>query len=76
MNGHSGLELLTIDETSEILGTSRSSAYRMAREGRLPLVRVGRQMRVPRSLLVELIEEEARRSLDNRMNTDSVEGAS
>jgi excisionase family DNA binding protein len=39
--------LLTIDEAAQMLGLSRSKTYTMASTGALPVVRLGRSVRVP-----------------------------
>lgn len=47
--------VLTIDETAQRLGLSRGFAYRAAREGKLPTVRVGHRVLVPRKALEEFL---------------------
>ena len=39
-------QLLTMDEVAVILGVSRGRAYELGRHGILPVVRLGRQVRV------------------------------
>jgi excisionase family DNA binding protein len=41
-------ETLTVPEAAQRLGCSRGTAYRLAREGTLPVLRLGRRMVVPR----------------------------
>ncbi|RMD52615.1 MAG: DNA-binding protein, partial [Candidatus Thermofonsia bacterium] len=41
-------ELLTAREVQEMLNVDRSTVYRMAEDGRLPAVKVGKQWRFPR----------------------------
>ena len=55
--------VLTVEEAAEILRISRNSAYTLARlwrdtEGRegLPVVELGRNLRVPRAALERLLE--------------------
>jgi excisionase family DNA binding protein len=49
-----GLTLfLTGDNIAEILGISRSLAYRYMKDGTLPTVRIKRMVRVPREALLE-----------------------
>lgn len=43
-------------EVAEVLGIGRSRAYEMIREGQLPIVRLGRSVRVPADRLREWIE--------------------
>ena len=38
----------TVDEAARIMGVSRSAAYEYAREGLIPIVRVGGRFLVPR----------------------------
>lgn len=54
-------EFLTVEQTAEVCGIGRTSAYQLARraadhgEGDFPAVRFGKQLRVPRKKLEELI---------------------
>ena len=48
-------ELLTIDETAEFLRVSDKTVRRMIDDGRLEAVAIGRQWRIPRGALAELI---------------------
>ena len=48
---------LTVDETAHLLGISRGLAYEMARVGKLPTIRFGRRLLVPRWALYRLLEE-------------------
>ena len=54
-------EFLTVEEAAALLRIGRTSAYALAREWResggrrgLPVVKLGRQLRVPRAALAEL----------------------
>ena len=56
-------EYLTIEEAAALLRIGRTSAYALAREWRetrgregLPVVKLGRQLRVPRAALIDLHE--------------------
>lgn len=56
-------EVLTIDEAADILRISRNSAYMLARRWRdtdgregLPVIELGRNLRVPRAGLTRLLE--------------------
>ena len=51
--------LLRIPEAARALGIARSLAYEMARDGRLPVVHIGKAVRVPRRRLEAWIEERA-----------------
>ncbi len=48
--------LLTIQEVAEILGIGQTKAYALRREG-LPVIRVGRALRVSSTRLQEWIEQ-------------------
>jgi excisionase family DNA binding protein len=51
------MKLLRIPEVAEILGVSVERTYSLARKGVLPVVRVGRQVRVDSEKLKEWIDE-------------------
>lgn len=60
MNLDSLPELLSIEKAGEVLGLSRSAAYRAAREGYLPTVRISKErVRVPKRQLIELLEADS-----------------
>ncbi len=69
-------EVLTVEEAAEVLRIGRSSAYDLARMWRagdpsgLPVIQVGRQLRVPRSALAKLIDGPSLRIVDQ--NDDSI----
>lgn len=42
---------LTVCQVADLLGVSKNTAYNLVRSGQLRSVRVGRQIRVPRSAL-------------------------
>jgi excisionase family DNA binding protein len=47
--------VMTIEEAGEMLGLSRSSAYRAAARGELPTLRFGRRLVVPTPRLLALL---------------------
>ncbi len=47
---------LTIEEAARVLGISRKLAYRLARQGGLPAVRLGRRWVISRAALERLLE--------------------
>jgi excisionase family DNA binding protein len=49
---------LTVEEAASVLGVGRTLAYQMAREGRLPVIRLGRRLLVSRSALEHMLEGE------------------
>jgi len=48
--------LLTVAEVADLLRINKSTVYRMAKQGRLPATRVGRQWRFRESVLDGLLE--------------------
>ena len=46
----------SIPECGEILGVSRAHIYKMAKEGRLPIIKLGRRLVVPRAALMRMLE--------------------
>lgn len=51
-------ELITINQLTEILQVDRLTVYRMLKDGRIRGVKVGRQWRVPRSEVAEMVRGE------------------
>ena len=54
-NGQMHICLLHMDEVAQRLGVSLQRAYELGRQGLLPIVRMGRQMRVEEHRLSEWI---------------------
>jgi excisionase family DNA binding protein len=50
-------KLLKIEETAKMLGVGRSTAYEMIRREELPVVKMGRSVRVPVTALKRWMEE-------------------
>jgi len=50
----------TIHEAAEILGIAKSSAYRAARTGELPTIKIGRRILVARQALADIIGKHGR----------------
>ena len=46
---------LTVEEAAQAVGCGRSLAYEMARDGRLPALRLGRKLVVPRIALERML---------------------
>jgi excisionase family DNA binding protein len=55
-------EVMTIAEVAEYLGLHELTVRRLAREGQLPALKLGRQWRVKKDLLAKWLEQ---RSLEN-----------
>ncbi len=54
-----GRMLLTVEEAAQWLGIGRTLAWRLVQEGKLPSVRLGRCVRVPRSELEVWVKEQS-----------------
>lgn len=48
---------ITVEECAHILGISRGLAYQMAHEGRIPTLKFGRRLVVPRWAVEHLLRE-------------------
>jgi excisionase family DNA binding protein len=49
--------ILTVEEAAAFLRLGRATAYRAARRGELPCIRIGKSLRVPRDRLLTLLEQ-------------------
>ena len=49
--------VMSVTEAAELLGISRALAYELERSQRLPVVRLGRRLVVPRKALVFWLEQ-------------------
>ncbi|WP_295765146.1 helix-turn-helix domain-containing protein [uncultured Oscillibacter sp.] len=47
--------VLTVSDISEILVIGKNTAYELVRSGRIKSVQVGRQIRIPKSALLEYL---------------------
>jgi excisionase family DNA binding protein len=45
----------SVSEAGELLGISRNSAYAAARDGSLPVIKVGRLLKVPKAVLDKML---------------------
>ena len=48
---------VTVEKAGRILGISRGLAYQMAREGRIPTIRFGKRLVVPKWAIEHLLRE-------------------
>jgi excisionase family DNA binding protein len=48
--------VMTVPEAGTVLGISRAQAYLMVKEGRLPVIRLGRRIVVPLPALMKMLE--------------------
>ena len=51
---------LTIREAADQLGISRNLAYRLAKEGELPVIKLGKRLLVSKSRLMNLLQGETK----------------
>lgn len=47
---------LSVEEAGRLLGYSRNTAYEAAKTGELPVIRLGRKIRVPKVALQRLLD--------------------
>jgi excisionase family DNA binding protein len=52
----SSRDVITIDETAEILHCSPAHVYRLCQQGRLPAVRLGRAWRLSRQRVLQIVQ--------------------
>ena len=50
--------VLTVFQTSKLLGLSRGATYEAVRTGQIPSVRIGRRILIPRQLLLDAITQQ------------------
>ncbi len=48
---------LTVEEAAKVLGIGRQKAYELAREGKLPVLRLGKRILVPRIALERMLDK-------------------
>ena len=53
--------LLTVKEAAKVMRIGRDMAYALVAEGRIPSVRLGRHIRIPRAGLIAHLQKEAER---------------
>lgn len=63
--------MLTISETAEVLGIGRSKMFELLGSGRLPVVRIGKAVRIPRRELEQWIHRQAEESLTAGVDSES-----
>ncbi|OGO24702.1 MAG: hypothetical protein A2Z28_04380 [Chloroflexi bacterium RBG_16_51_9] len=47
---------MSIEEAEKLLGVSRPTAYVLAKNGQIPVLRLGRLLKVPRSAFLKMLE--------------------
>jgi excisionase family DNA binding protein len=60
--------LMRAEEVGRALGLGRSKAYELMTSGQLPVVRVGRALRVPRSALEEWVRKQTQPAGDRAVS--------
>lgn len=68
-------EMMTAKEIQKMLQVDRSTIYRMADDGRLPAIKVGRQWRFPKNAVERFLEFGVKRELSDRPRLDHPEEA-
>ena len=54
--------LLTVKEAAKLMRIGRDMAYALVADGKIPSVRLGRHIRIPRASLIAHLQAEAERS--------------
>ena len=49
---------VTVEEAGRIIGVSRGSAYEAVKRGEIPVIRIGKKIRVPKAALERLLNVE------------------
>lgn len=50
---------MTVEEMAECLGIGRNGAYNLVKKGRVPALKIGRQIRIPKAAFVAWLAVEA-----------------
>ena len=56
-------EILTIVQTGDLLKVGRSTLYKMARDGKIPATKVGREWRFVKSAIISWIKRDSNNNL-------------
>ena len=57
---------LTVNETAQLLGLSRNSAYQGVLTGEIPHLKVGKRILIPRAALLKLLAEAGNKAGDGQ----------
>ena len=49
--------VLSVKDVGEVLGIGRNSAYDLIRCGKIKSIRVGKQIRIPKQVLIEFLQQ-------------------
>lgn len=58
---------ITVEEAGMMLGIGRALAYEMAKTGRLPVLRFGKRMVIPRRAMEEMLKTATVRQPENQI---------
>lgn len=53
---------LTVEEAGKMLGISRATAYQLANQGKLPVIRLGRRLLISKAGLERMVNEAGAKS--------------
>jgi len=56
----------TVDQTARILGLSRNGTYALVREGKIPALRLGKRILIPRRKLERMLSDDQQTSAEAR----------
>ncbi len=48
--------IMSVEEAAVVLGIGRQTAYRAARDGQLPVIRIGKRLLIPRKAFQEMLD--------------------
>ena len=60
----------SVEEVAALLGISRGLAYELARCGKLPALRLGRRLLIPKSALKELLSPPGDHKVESQLSLD------
>ena len=52
-------EFLRIKQAAKLMQVGRDTTYQMVKEGKIPSIRIGNQIRIPRKALIDHLERQA-----------------
>lgn len=55
---HEKVLTISVVEAGRMLGIGRSTSYRLAREGKIPALRLGKKIRVPKEALLLMLSKQ------------------
>jgi excisionase family DNA binding protein len=70
LEGKRGLEMMTVREAAALMRVGRDTAYSLVAERRIPSLRLGRQIRIPRRALLEHLAKTAMEQCESPSTRD------